>query len=332
MAKLGNLTQIDWSKVSPQGQAAVLVRTNAIPLDRYEIYYSYADALAYAEENPVAHAGQTIKVVSIENNTVDIYKIRPDRTLEKVGSDVAADLANVTADIQKIQKSTGSWDNSAAYLASNSASLNSTVDTVNASASVWSAAEQNAKDHADEKFNQVTASLNAFTASQATVNQNLLASASTAESTSKAYADQKFNSASAALNAYTASQAEINANLVASASTAEQNAKDHADQKFNQVTASLNDYSASMIPVINNLNSTASAHEERLAGLDKTVATHSNQIAALESSASAIVSESATHMKLDGSNSNIAHPLSFASGAAQIKYDSANQCFEFIFN
>lgn len=38
-----------------------------------------------------------------------------------------------------------------------------------------------------------------------------------------------------------------------------------------------------------------------------------------------------TFMKKDGSNSNITSPMSFNSGAAQIKYNSTSEAFEFIF-
>lgn len=84
--------KLDW--------ALMFQRTGQFPLDRTDLFSSYADALKYAEgdveNNPdsrklagTSYVGQIITVY--ENDTVTVYKINADRTLGEVGSATVVD-------------------------------------------------------------------------------------------------------------------------------------------------------------------------------------------------------------------------------------------------
>ena len=59
----------------------VFNRTNAIPIDKFSVFASYDEALAYAENNPIAYPGQIITVVS-EGNYATGYIVQEDGSLK----------------------------------------------------------------------------------------------------------------------------------------------------------------------------------------------------------------------------------------------------------
>lgn len=76
-------------------------RAAALPLERYEVHKSYADALAYAQENAVAYPGQVIAVVEAEEGTVEkikIYYIDENKELQEVGSATLGDELSIVLD------------------------------------------------------------------------------------------------------------------------------------------------------------------------------------------------------------------------------------------
>lgn len=74
-------------------------RTNPVPIDKYSIFSSLADAQAYAFENPVAYPGQTLAVVT-DTNKVTLYVIQAnaataEASLAEVGSATLGDGVSV---------------------------------------------------------------------------------------------------------------------------------------------------------------------------------------------------------------------------------------------
>lgn len=84
-------SKLDW--------AMPFQRTGKFPLDRTDLFSSYADAVKYAAGNTsdpdsrelcgTSYVGQIITV--IENDVVTVYKIQSDRTLKEVGSATQGD-------------------------------------------------------------------------------------------------------------------------------------------------------------------------------------------------------------------------------------------------
>ena len=84
-------SKMDWAKP--------FQRTGKFPLDRSDLFSSYADAVKYAagnKEDPdsrglcgTSYVGQVIAVY--ENDTVTVYKIESNRTLKEVGSATSGD-------------------------------------------------------------------------------------------------------------------------------------------------------------------------------------------------------------------------------------------------
>ena len=72
-------------------------RAAALPLERYEVHKSYADALAYAQENAVAYPGQVIAVVEAEGTVekIKIYYIDENKDLQEVGSATLGDELSI---------------------------------------------------------------------------------------------------------------------------------------------------------------------------------------------------------------------------------------------
>ena len=75
-------------------------RAAALPLERYEVHKSYADALAYAQENAVAYPGQVIAVVEAEGTVekIKIYYIDENKDLQEVGSATLGDELSIVLD------------------------------------------------------------------------------------------------------------------------------------------------------------------------------------------------------------------------------------------
>lgn len=60
-------SRLVWVKAMERGQC--------FPLDATEIWYSLEDAQTYAQEDPTAYVGQTIKVIDETNREVKLYTI-----------------------------------------------------------------------------------------------------------------------------------------------------------------------------------------------------------------------------------------------------------------
>lgn len=75
-------------------------RAAALPLERYEVHKSYADALAYAQTNAVAYPGQVIAVVETEGTVekIKIYFIDESKNLQEVGSATLGDDVTIVLD------------------------------------------------------------------------------------------------------------------------------------------------------------------------------------------------------------------------------------------
>lgn len=67
-------------------------RAAALPLDRYSVFATYAEAEEYATEGAVAYPGQVIAAVKDgKNNELGIYYITEERTLKEVGTTTLGD-------------------------------------------------------------------------------------------------------------------------------------------------------------------------------------------------------------------------------------------------
>lgn len=92
-------SKLDW--------AMPFQRTGAFPIDRTELFDSYADAVKYAAGNPddpdkrglcgSSYVGQQITVY--ENDKVEHYTIAPDRTLLAAAKDKEDELVFTKTDI-----------------------------------------------------------------------------------------------------------------------------------------------------------------------------------------------------------------------------------------
>ena len=77
-------SRLVWVKAMERGQC--------FPLDATEIWYSLEDAQTYAQEDPTAYVGQTIKVIDEANETVVLYTIGLDGSLIEVGAGVDIEI------------------------------------------------------------------------------------------------------------------------------------------------------------------------------------------------------------------------------------------------
>lgn len=92
---LGNKSKLDW--------ALMFQRTGAFPLDRTDLFATYADAVKYAAGNTTdpdsrglcgsSYVGQIITVY--EDNVVSVYKIDADRSLKPIGGAIVGDDASI---------------------------------------------------------------------------------------------------------------------------------------------------------------------------------------------------------------------------------------------
>jgi hypothetical protein len=100
---LNQTSKLDW--------AFPFQRTGAFPLDRSSLFTSYEDAVLYAsgvanDERKLggtSYVGQPISVYDASSNTVTLYIINPDRSLQAVGSSSLGDGVSVEIVDGKIQ-------------------------------------------------------------------------------------------------------------------------------------------------------------------------------------------------------------------------------------
>lgn len=100
---LNQTSKLDW--------AFPFQRTGAFPLDRSSLFTSYEDAILYAsgvanDERKLggtSYVGQPISVYDASSNTVTLYIINPDRSLQAVGSSSLGDGVSVEIVDGKIQ-------------------------------------------------------------------------------------------------------------------------------------------------------------------------------------------------------------------------------------
>lgn len=81
----------------------VFNRTNGIPIDKWSVFKTLAEAETYASSNPVAYPGQFIAVVNDDGSAVG-YMIQPDGTLKIVGADVSEVLKYTEQTLTEEQK------------------------------------------------------------------------------------------------------------------------------------------------------------------------------------------------------------------------------------
>lgn len=67
-----------------------LSRQGAFPIDRYSLWFDFAQAQEYASTSPLSYPGQIISVVNEDEDKVDTYKIEIDGSLSPVGGGVSA--------------------------------------------------------------------------------------------------------------------------------------------------------------------------------------------------------------------------------------------------
>lgn len=75
-------TNINFDNFVMRSQAQVFQRVNPVPLDKYSVFSSLAEAEVYASSNPVAYAGQLVAVVT--GSDVKVYVIN-DGKLDTIG-------------------------------------------------------------------------------------------------------------------------------------------------------------------------------------------------------------------------------------------------------
>jgi len=74
-----------------------IARQYGAPLDKYSVFYSKAEAEAYAADSPLSYAGQLVTVVDENVGTVETFKITPSGTLSPVSEAVTVDRVLTTA-------------------------------------------------------------------------------------------------------------------------------------------------------------------------------------------------------------------------------------------
>lgn len=118
-------------------------RAAALPLERYEVHKSYADALDYAKNNAVAYPGQVIAIVEKEGTIekIKIYYIDEAKNLQEVGSATLGDDVTIVLDPATKKLSIQGFEN-AGYAETN----DETVKT-----------DKKYYTYANEKYTQVTA-------------------------------------------------------------------------------------------------------------------------------------------------------------------------------
>lgn len=71
-------------------------RANPLPLEKYYLFKTLAEAELYASKNPVAYPGQTVAVLDAEGNSAKLYIIQQDASLSEVGGAIKVDGVSVS--------------------------------------------------------------------------------------------------------------------------------------------------------------------------------------------------------------------------------------------
>lgn len=199
-AQVGAKINIPKDMVVSSGEVKVCKVANQ-PVAGYKVGDKYIDlVLANSENHIYILVSDLVDKFDGKNIVLSADYVEASAAAKPVVGD-SVDVA-----IGKLTKSYSTVSTEVSGLVAKSGSWDSAKNLVNASASLWSAAEKNAKDAA-------ASSLTNYSSSQATVNANILASASAARTAA--------NKASSDLASYTASQATVNTNILASASAAQ---------------------------------------------------------------------------------------------------------------
>lgn len=80
-----------------------IARQYGAPLDMYSVFYSKAEAEAYAADSPLSYAGQLVTVVDENVGTVETFKITPSGTLSPVSESVTVDAELSTVSVNPVQ-------------------------------------------------------------------------------------------------------------------------------------------------------------------------------------------------------------------------------------
>lgn len=100
MATTRNKLFNDINKGAAWSTGVVFNRTNPIPIDKFSVFQTYAEAADYALNNAVAYPGQLIAVVPEEGETIG-YVIQADGSIKAITSDIEAAISELEATIKE---------------------------------------------------------------------------------------------------------------------------------------------------------------------------------------------------------------------------------------
>lgn len=119
----------DFQPANLMSFAKSFARLNGQPLDKSEIWYSLAEAQAYAATD-AAYVGQILAVINAENNTVSFYGIQnANGELVEVGSGNVDEIVSLVEDLESRVGTEATEDSEATGLYKLLADLASNVDT-----------------------------------------------------------------------------------------------------------------------------------------------------------------------------------------------------------
>ena len=119
----------DFQPANLMSFAKSFARLNGQPLDKSEIWYSLAEAQAYATTD-AAYVGQILAVIDAENNTVSFYGIQnANGELVEVGSGNVDEVVSLVEDLEAKIGAEATEDSAATGLYKLLADLASNVDT-----------------------------------------------------------------------------------------------------------------------------------------------------------------------------------------------------------
>jgi len=138
-------------------------RTNPVPLEKYSVFHTLAEAQSYAASNVVAYPGQLVAVVT--DSAVTTYKINVDGTLSQIDAAIEPGDLPISAGVgiefgandgkttinAKLKEGNGLTADSEGYLSVQQLELDDVVDSTKSASSavpytsaVWAAISANA--------------------------------------------------------------------------------------------------------------------------------------------------------------------------------------------